>query len=43
MAIVRRCTHKESQAVLALKTYEKKNLVKPEARDGVHAEIQILS
>ena len=29
--------------MLALKTYEKKNLMKPEARDGVHAEIQILS
>ena len=27
-AIVRRAIHKESQAVIALKTYEKKNLIK---------------
>ena len=42
-AIVRRSIHKESQAVLALKTYEKKNLMKAEPRQAVHNEINNLS
>jgi serine/threonine protein kinase len=42
-AIVRRVIHKESQAVLALKTYDKKTLCKQEAKEAVHSEINILS
>lgn len=42
-AIVRRCVHKESGALIALKTYEKKNLMKPEAANAVHSEINNLA
>jgi serine/threonine protein kinase len=40
---VRRAVHKESKAVIALKTYEKKNLKLDEAQQAVHNEITTLS
>lgn len=42
-AQVRRAVHKESKAVIALKTYEKKNLKLDEAQQAVHNEITTLS
>jgi hypothetical protein len=41
--MVRRVTHKETKAVIALKTYEKKNLKQDEAQQAVHNEITTLS
>lgn len=40
---MRRVTHKETKAVLALKTYEKKNLKQLEAQQAVQSEIHILA
>ena len=42
-AIVRRAQHKESKHVIALKTYDKKNLVEKEPQMAVHREINTLS
>ena len=42
-AIVRRSVHKESLALVAIKTYDKRNLVKPEAQNAVHSEINNLA
>lgn len=42
-AIVRRAVHKESKHVIAIKTYEKKNLCEKEAQMAVHREINTLS
>ena len=41
--MVRRVTHKETKAIIALKTYEKKNLKQDEAQQAVHNEITTLS
>ena len=40
---MRKAIHKESQALLALKTYEKKNLTNKEAANAVHNEINTLA
>lgn len=42
-AIVRRATHRESKHVIAIKTYEKKNLMDKETQVAVHREINTLS
>mmetsp|Transcript_11407 Transcript_11407/g.19248 ORF Transcript_11407/g.19248 Transcript_11407/m.19248 type:complete len:187 (-) Transcript_11407:513-1073(-) len=42
-AVVKRSTHKKSGHVVALKTYEKKNLVQEEASQALHREIYILA
>lgn len=42
-AIVRRSTHKDSGHLLALKTYEKKNLQREEASTALHREIYVLA
>ena len=40
---MRRAQHKESKHVIALKTYDKKNLVEKEPQMAVHREINTLS
>lgn len=40
---MRRAVHKETKAILAIKTYEKKNLKDPEAQTAVQSEINSLS
>lgn len=40
---MRRAVHKETKATIALKTYEKKNLMVKEASNAVHSEINTLS
>jgi serine/threonine protein kinase len=42
-AVVRRCTHKTTGHLVALKTYEKKNLTVQEAAQALHREIYILA
>ena len=42
-AIVRRAVHKDTKALVAIKTYEKKNLKETEAQNAVHSEINTLS
>ena len=41
--MVKRSTHKETGHVLALKTYEKKNLQREEASTSLHREIYMLA
>jgi serine/threonine protein kinase len=41
--MVRRAVHKDTKAVVALKTYEKKNLKQEDAQNAVHNEINTLS
>ena len=40
---MRRAVHKETKALIALKTYEKKNLRQEDAQNAVHNEINTLS
>lgn len=40
---MRRAVHRETKATIALKTYEKKNLMVKEAANAVHSEINTLS
>ena len=42
-AIVRRAVHKETKHVIAIKTYDKKNLQDHETQSAVHNEINTLS
>lgn len=42
-AIVRRATHKQTKHVIAIKTYDKKNLQDKETQMAVHREINTLS
>ena len=42
-AVVKRCTHRDTGHVLALKTYEKRNLQKEEASTSLHREIYMLA
>lgn len=40
---MRRAVHKETKAIVAIKTYEKKSLKEIEAQNAVHSEINTLS
>ena len=40
---MRRAIHIDTKAIIALKTYEKKNLKLNEAKNAVHSEINTLS
>jgi serine/threonine protein kinase len=42
-AVVKRSTHKSSGHLVALKTYEKKNLINEAAAEALHREIFILA
>ena len=42
-AVVKRSTHKKTGHIIALKTYEKKNLVNESASQALHREIYILA
>ena len=42
-AVVKRATHRDTGHVLALKTYEKRNLQKEEASTSLHREIYMLA
>ena len=42
-AVVKRSTHKNSGHVIALKSYEKKNLSNEQAAEALHKEIYILA
>ena len=40
---MKRCTHKKSQHTVAIKTYEKKNLVDNVSKEAIQKEINVLS
>ena len=42
-AVVSRAQHKQTKHLVAIKTYEKKNLMEKEAQMAVHREINTLS